>query len=83
MAAGVTVDMVMILVHGVPGRLTLVVVVLMASMEVTVVHVVDMVPMRDRDMATSFAVHMVVFDVLVVGGASHRFSPPFRPKSGS
>lgn len=42
----------------------------------TVVQVVDMIPVRDRDMAASFAVHMIVFEVLIVGRAGHRFSPP-------
>jgi hypothetical protein len=34
-----------------------------------------MIPVWDRDMAASFAVHVIVFEVLVVGRAGHRFSP--------
>ena len=33
-----------------------------------------MIPVRDRDMATSFAVHMIMCNVLVMGRAAHRFS---------
>ena len=35
------------------------------SMEVTFVHVVDMVPMRDRDMTASVAVDVVMIDVFL------------------
>jgi hypothetical protein len=45
------------------------------SVKVTVVQVVDMIPVRDRDMPASFTVHMIVCDVLVVRHAGHRFSP--------
>ncbi len=75
MAAPLTVDMVMMLMHRVAGWLTFVVVTLVLSMKVTVVDVVDMIPMWDRDMAASFAVQMIMFDVLVMGCAGHRFSP--------
>ena len=40
----------------------------------TVVQVVDMIPVWDRDMAASFAVHMIMCNVLVMGRAAHRFS---------
>lgn len=78
MATPLAVDMVMLLVHRVAGRLTFVVVTLVLPMKVTIVHEVDVIPVWDRNMATSFAVHMVMFDVLVVGCAGHRFSPPYR-----
>lgn len=47
-------------------------------MKVAVVHIVDVIPMRDGNMAASFAVRMIMVDVLVVGCAGHCFSPPYR-----
>jgi hypothetical protein len=73
MATSLTVNMVMRLVHRVPGWFTFVVVTVVRSMKVTVVHVVDMIPVRDRDVTASFAVHMIVIEVLVVDCARHRF----------
>jgi len=64
-------------VHRVAGCLTFVVVILVLSMKVALVNEVDVIPVWDRDMAASFAVHMVMFDVLVVGCAGHCFSPPY------
>jgi hypothetical protein len=81
MAAAVTVDMVMILVHGVAGRFAFVVVIVVPSMKVTVVHVVHMVAMRNRDMPASFTVDVVMLNMFAVGCTGHRFSPPFRPDS--
>ena len=76
MAAALTVHMVMRLMHHVAGRLAFVVVTLMLSMKVAVVHVVDMIPVWDRDVTTSFAVRMIMRTVLVVGRLGHYFSPP-------
>jgi len=78
MATPLAVDMAMLLVHRVAGRLAFVVVILVLPMKVTIVHEVDMIRVWDRDMAASFAVHMIMFDVLVVGCAGHSFSPPYR-----
>jgi hypothetical protein len=78
MTTPVTVDVVMIFVHGVAGRFAFVVVTVVQSMKVTVVHVVDMVPMRDRHMAASSAVDVVMINMLAVSCGGHRFSPPFR-----
>jgi hypothetical protein len=72
MTTAVTVDVVVILMHGVAGRFAFVVVIVVPSMKVTVVHVVDMVPMRDGDMAASFAVDMVMIDVFAVSCVGHR-----------
>jgi hypothetical protein len=74
MAAALTVDMLVLLVHRVAGRLAFVVVIPVPSMNVTVVHEVDVVPVGDGDMAASFAVHMVMFDVGGVGCAGHCIS---------
>ena len=46
----------------------LVVVVAMSGVPASVVHVVDMIPVRDRDMTTSFAVSMVMSLVHGVAG---------------
>jgi hypothetical protein len=78
MTTPVTVNVVMIFVHGVAGRSAFVVVTVVQSMKVTVVHVVDMVPMRDRHMAASSAVDVVMINMLAVSCGGHRFSPPFR-----
>ena len=78
MTTACTVDVVVILMHGVAGRFAFVVVIVVLSMKVTVVHVIDMVPMRDRDMTASFAVDMVMINVFAVSCAGHRFAPPFR-----
>jgi hypothetical protein len=83
MTAAVTVDVVVVLMHGVAGRFAFVIVIVVPSMEVTLVHVVDMVPMRDRDMTASFAVDVVMINVFFVSCAGHRFSPPFRPNFDS
>ena len=78
MTTAVTVDVVVILMHGVAGRFAFVVVTVVQSMKVTVVHVVDMVAVRDRDMATSCAVDVVMMNMFAVSCGGHRFSPPFR-----
>jgi hypothetical protein len=79
MTTAFTVDVVVILMHGVAGRFAFVVVIVVLSMKVTVVHVVDMVAVRDRDVAASFAVGMVVINVLAVSCGRHYLSPPLRP----
>jgi len=73
MTTSFTVNMVVVLVHGVAGWLAFVIVAVVPSMDVTVVHVVDVISVRDSDMTTSFTVCMAVFAVLVVGCAGHRF----------
>jgi hypothetical protein len=83
MTAPVTVDVVVILVHGVASRFAFVVVTVVLSVQVTVVHVVDMIAVRDRDVAASVAVNVVVIRVLAVSCGGHYFSPPFRPNSDS
>ena len=83
MTTSVTVDVAVILMHGVAGRFAFVVVIVMPSMKVTVVHVIDMVAMRDRDMAASLAVDVVVINVFAVSCGGHCFSPPFRPNFDS
>ena len=83
MAAAVAVDMVVILMHGVARRFAFVVVTVVLSVKVTVVHIVDMVAVRDRDVAASFAVDVVVINVLAVSCGGHCFSPPFRPNFDS
>jgi hypothetical protein len=75
MSTAVTVDVVVILMHGVVGRFAFVVVTVVLSMEVTVVHVVDVVAMRDRDVAASLTVDVVVIDVFAVRCGGHCFSP--------
>jgi hypothetical protein len=52
-------------------------------MKVTLVYIVDMVPMRDRDMTASVAVDVVMIDVFFVSCVGHCFSPPFRPNFDS
>ena len=52
-------------------------------MKVTLVYIVDMVPMRDRDMTASVAVDVVMIDMCAVNCAGHRFSPPFAPNFDS
>jgi len=76
--APVTVDVVVILMHGVVRRFAFVVVTVVLSVEVAVVHVVDMVAVRDCDVAASFTVDVVVISVLGVRCGGHCFSPPFR-----
>ena len=83
MAAAVTVDMVMVLMHRMAGRFAFVVVIVMPSMKVTVVHIVHMVTVRDRDVPASFAVDVIMIDVLAVGCTGHRFAPLFRPNFDS
>jgi hypothetical protein len=83
MTTAVTVDMFVILMHGVAGRFAFVVVTVVLSVKVTVVHVVDMVAMRDRDVAASFAMDVVVINVLGVSCGGHCFSLPFRPNFDS
>ena len=73
-AAPLTVDMLMLLVHRVAGRLAFVVVIPVLSMKVSVVREVDVVPVGNGDMAASFAVHMIMFDVGGVGCAGHCIS---------
>ena len=51
---------------------------LVRMVQMAIHKIVDMIPVRDRYMATSFAVHMIVCDVLVVGCAGHRLSPSVR-----
>jgi hypothetical protein len=63
-------------VHRVAGRFTFVVVILVPPVQVSVVRVVDVIPVWDRDVAASFAVGMVVLRVLLMGRARHRSSPP-------
>jgi hypothetical protein len=82
MAAAFTVNVVMILVHGVVRRFAFVVVTLVLSMKVAVVHIVDMVAVWDRDVATSFAVDVVVINVFGVCCGGHGL-PPFQPKFDS
>jgi hypothetical protein len=77
-AAAVTVDVVVILMHGVVRRFAFVVVTVVLSVQVTVVHVVDMVGVWDRDVAASFTMDVVVINVFVVSSGGHCFSPPFR-----
>jgi hypothetical protein len=74
MAAPLTVDMLVLLVHRVAGRLAFVVVIPMLSMKVAVVREVDVVAVGNGDMAASFAVHMIMFDVGGVGCAGHCIS---------
>jgi hypothetical protein len=83
MTTAVTVDVVVILMHGVAGRFAFVVVAVVLSVQVTVVHVVDVIAVRDRDVAASFAVDVVVINVLAVSCGGHWFSPPFRPNFDS
>jgi hypothetical protein len=83
MTTALTVDMVVILMHGMAGGFAFVVVIVVPSMKMTLVHVVDMVPMRDRDMTASLAVDVVMIDVFFVSCTGHRFSPPFRPNFDS
>ena len=78
MTTAVTVDVIMIFVHGVAGRFAFVVVIVVPSMKVTVVHVVNVVAVRDRDVAASFTMDVVVINVLAVSCGGHCFSPPFR-----
>ena len=61
----------------------LVVVLAVRRVPAPVVHVVDMVPMRDRDMTASFAVDVVMINVFAVSCLGHHFSPPFRPNFDS
>ncbi len=79
MTTAVTVDVVVILMHGVARRFAFVVVTVVLSVQVTVVHVVNMVAVRDRDVAASVTVYVVVINVLAVSCGGHCFSPPFRP----
>ena len=83
MTAAVTVDVVVILMHGVARRFAFVVVTVVLSVQVTVVHVVNMVAVRDRDVAASFTMDVVVINVLAVSCGGHRFSPPSRPNFDS
>ena len=78
MTASLAVHMVVRLVHRVAGWLAFVVVALMLSMNVAVVHVVDVIPVWDRDVTASLAVQMPVFEVLFVDCLGHCFSPPYR-----
>ena len=76
-ATPLTVDVLMLVVHCVAGRLAFVVVVLVQSMQVPVVHEVDVVPMWNGDVAASIAMQMIMFDVRCVGRAGHGISPPY------
>jgi len=58
-------------------------VIVVPSMKVTLVYIVDMVPVRDRDMTASVAVDVVMIDMCAVNCAGHRFSPPFAPNFDS
>ena len=78
MTAALTVDVVVIFMHGVVRRFAFVVVAVVLSVQVAVVHVVDMVAVRDRHVAASFAMDVVVIDVLAVSCGGHCVSPPFR-----
>jgi hypothetical protein len=78
MTAAVTVDVVVILMHGVVRRFAFVVVTVVLSVKVAVVHVVNVVAVRDRDVAASFTMEVVVINVLAVSCGGHCFSPPFR-----
>jgi hypothetical protein len=51
--------------------------------KVAVVHVVNVVAVRDRDVAASFTMDVVVINVLAVSCGGHCFSPPFRVKYDS
>jgi hypothetical protein len=73
MATSFAVHMGMSLMYRVAGWFAFVVVVFVRSMKVTVVHVVGVIPVRNRDMTASFAVHVIVIEVLVVDCARHRF----------
>jgi hypothetical protein len=81
MTAAVTVDVVVTLMHGVVGRFAFVVVTVVLSVQVAVMHVVNMVAVRDRDVAASFTMDVVVISVLAVSCGGHCFSPPFRANS--
>jgi hypothetical protein len=83
MTAAVTVDVVVIFMHGVARRFAFVVVTVVLSVQVTVVHVVNVVAVRDRDVAASFTMDVVVINVLAVSCGGHCFSPPFRAKFDS
>ena len=78
MTAAVTVDVVVTFMHGVVRRFAFVVVTVVLSVKVAVVHVVNVVAVRDRDVAASFTMDVVVINVLAVSCGGHCFSPPFR-----
>ena len=73
MTAALTVDVVVILMHGVARRFAFVVVTVVLSVKVTVVHVVNMVAVRDRDVAASFTMDVVVINVFAVSCGGHCF----------
>ncbi|UXA04794.1 hypothetical protein KXD96_17540 [Mycobacterium sp. SMC-2] len=78
----VAVAVVVRLVYFVAGGLTFVVVVLVLPMNMTIVHVVDVIPMRDRDVTATRSMQVVVLQMLVVQCAGHCSSPPI-PKLDS
>jgi hypothetical protein len=56
-------------------------VIVMPPMKMTVMHVVDMTAMRDRDMPAPVPVNMVVVDVLVVSFLGHSLATHSEPCS--
>ncbi len=70
-ATPVAVDVAVVLVHGVAGRLAFVVVAVVLSVQVPVVHEVHVIPVRYRDVAAAVAVDMLVSGVGAVGCAGH------------
>jgi hypothetical protein len=74
-AAAVAVLVIVPVVGGVFGQLTLVVVPLVAPVQVAVMRIVDVITVRDSNVATAVAVHVVVADVFDVSGC-HRCPTP-------
>jgi hypothetical protein len=74
MAAPVAVNMVVSLMHRVAaaGGLAFVVMIVVRSMQMSVVHIVDVIVVRNRDMPAPFAMDVVMLEMLVVRCIGHR-----------
>jgi hypothetical protein len=82
MATAITVGVAMTVVGGVLGRLTLVDVALVRTVQVALVGVVNVVTVRDRDVPATLAVDMVVAGVFYMCGG-HGLLTSWRSRSVS
>lgn len=71
MATTVAVNVVMMFMNGVTGRLTFVVMAAVLPMNMTIVKVVDMAVVRYRYVAASVSMYVVMAEVFLVKGVRH------------
>ncbi len=77
MTTTLAVNVVMVLMNGVTGRLAFVVMAAVLPMNVTIVQIVDVVVVRNRYVATPVSMYVVMAEVFVVKRVRHGSHRPF------